>query len=308
MSLIGVLFALAIIIVPTLGMADQFTSPDSPLPLNRQSITKPYIYEVSKDGRTSYLFGTFHIGIGVEQLPSWVTRLHRNAELHAYELKAYDFAIYKEMVNFRTKPEDVIKKYVKNKETKANFSEEEILKLEKLGIPRRASEQMDAKVCANFYFRDLWFKQPHNTLDGELMIYSQKFNRPVLELEDEALREEAEKLVEPSSCDVRDYLSEEGVKAIDAVALENINSYLQGEDVPESEFESGYEDVFYRNQKWMPKLEHAFATKRTFVTVGMFHLYGSEGLINLLRAKDYEVRRLTQDPGDAPGAHHNFER
>ncbi|MEM6622418.1 MAG: TraB/GumN family protein [Pseudomonadota bacterium] len=47
-----------------------------------------------------------------------------------------------------------------------------------------------------------------------------------------------------------------------------------------------------RNQEWMPKILSEFATGGAFVGVGALHLPGMDGLIELLRAEGYDVRRV----------------
>jgi len=50
-----------------------------------------------------------------------------------------------------------------------------------------------------------------------------------------------------------------------------------------------------RNQNWVPKLENAFRSGRTFVAVGAGHLGGEKGILQLLRDRGYEVVPVTMD-------------
>ncbi|MEP2667470.1 MAG: TraB/GumN family protein [Cyclobacteriaceae bacterium] len=49
------------------------------------------------------------------------------------------------------------------------------------------------------------------------------------------------------------------------------------------------EFYFKRNEEWLPKLEKMFAESKSFVTVGVTHLEGEKGLLNLLRLKGYTL-------------------
>ncbi|MFZ1807255.1 MAG: TraB/GumN family protein [Cyclobacteriaceae bacterium] len=50
------------------------------------------------------------------------------------------------------------------------------------------------------------------------------------------------------------------------------------------------EEFYYkRNEEWLPKLEKMFSESKSFVTVGVTHLKGERGLLNLLRSKGYTV-------------------
>ncbi len=48
------------------------------------------------------------------------------------------------------------------------------------------------------------------------------------------------------------------------------------------------EEFYYkRNEEWLPKIEKMFAEQKSFVTVGVTHLKGEKGLLNLLKSKGY---------------------
>ena len=48
-----------------------------------------------------------------------------------------------------------------------------------------------------------------------------------------------------------------------------------------------------RNRTWLPKIEALFSRpKATFVVVGAAHLVGTEGLLQMLRAKGYSLEQL----------------
>jgi uncharacterized protein YbaP (TraB family) len=48
-----------------------------------------------------------------------------------------------------------------------------------------------------------------------------------------------------------------------------------------------------RNRTWLPKIEALFARpKGSFVVVGAAHLVGTDGLLQMLRAKGYTVEQL----------------
>lgn len=51
-------------------------------------------------------------------------------------------------------------------------------------------------------------------------------------------------------------------------------------------------DAFYtrRNLEWLPKLDKMMHEKPAFITVGISHLEGEQGLLNLLRKNGYELK------------------
>jgi uncharacterized protein YbaP (TraB family) len=59
-------------------------------------------------------------------------------------------------------------------------------------------------------------------------------------------------------------------------------------------FPTGYHAMFTgRNNNWMPKIENYLADdKVTFVIVGLAHLHGPDGLLELLKNKGYEIKQV----------------
>jgi uncharacterized protein YbaP (TraB family) len=49
---------------------------------------------------------------------------------------------------------------------------------------------------------------------------------------------------------------------------------------------------FRRNEEWLPKIEKMIADQPTFITVGVGHLEGERGLIQLLRKRGYQLKPL----------------
>ena len=45
-----------------------------------------------------------------------------------------------------------------------------------------------------------------------------------------------------------------------------------------------------RNLNWINKIDGLISTKKCFVIVGALHLYGENGLINLLKKRGYKVK------------------
>jgi uncharacterized protein YbaP (TraB family) len=56
-----------------------------------------------------------------------------------------------------------------------------------------------------------------------------------------------------------------------------------------------------RNNSWIPKIESAIKEKTTFIAVGAGHLGGKAGVINLLRAKGYDVKPVKLPPSAGGG-------
>ncbi len=57
-----------------------------------------------------------------------------------------------------------------------------------------------------------------------------------------------------------------------------------------------HEFYYKRNQEWLPKLERMFSENKAFVTVGITHMEGDQGLIALLRQKGYTLTAIPVNP------------
>ena len=44
-----------------------------------------------------------------------------------------------------------------------------------------------------------------------------------------------------------------------------------------------------RNRNWLPKIQQALSQQPTTIAVGALHLFGKQGLIELLRQKGYTI-------------------
>ena len=57
-------------------------------------------------------------------------------------------------------------------------------------------------------------------------------------------------------------------------------------------------EEFYtkRNLEWLPKIEKMVKEKPAFLALGVSHLEGDNGILNLLRAKGYELQPITLKP------------
>lgn len=53
------------------------------LPISAEQLAKPFLFSVERDGSTSYIFGTMHIGISSSQLPGFVLEALRSQQIIA---------------------------------------------------------------------------------------------------------------------------------------------------------------------------------------------------------------------------------
>lgn len=82
---------------------------------------------------------------------------------------------------------------------------------------------------------------------------------------------------------------------VDAYKKEDLRALSNA--MSESPEWKGFEDIMLsnRNKNWIPVMEGAMKESTTLFAVGAGHLYGKEGVINLLRAAGYVVTPVVQD-------------
>jgi uncharacterized protein len=82
---------------------------------------------------------------------------------------------------------------------------------------------------------------------------------------------------------------------VDAYKKEDLRSLSNA--MSESPEWKGFEDIMLsnRNKNWIPVMETAMKESTTLFAVGAGHLYGKEGVINLLRQAGYTVTPVVQD-------------
>ncbi|MGB4773065.1 MAG: TraB/GumN family protein [Chitinophagaceae bacterium] len=82
---------------------------------------------------------------------------------------------------------------------------------------------------------------------------------------------------------------------VDAYKKEDLRSLSSA--MSESPEWKGFEDIMLsnRNKNWIPVMETAMKESTTLFAVGAGHLYGKEGVINLLRQAGYTVTPVVQD-------------
>ncbi len=90
-----------------------------------------------------------------------------------------------------------------------------------------------------------------------------------------------------------DSLREEMISAYLSADLNRINTLTKN---ALSDYESIYEQMFMvRNQSWLKEMERLMSDQRCFFAVGVGHLPGESGLIQLLRKEGYKVVPVKMD-------------
>lgn len=266
--------------------------------------SKPFFYEVEKDGKVSYILGSMHAGILINSYPDQVFELSKKAKNIAFESEADVFhERHKDELKERSS-------YSKGEILEQHLSPQAIEKLKELwgaegyekikvmkpwmvsGHLAEAAKQALNKQVGS----EIW--NYSNGIDHVLLDQSKKNRKVIHYLDDESK--------------VIDHWEESTTVA----DLEKLLSYpdpiahrIDCGYAAQSVYYSGRSELFEtyykkccsegdvrtadrRTLSWLPKLEPLLNQGDAFVVVGASHVVGENGLEQLLEARGYKVKRI----------------
>lgn len=258
-------------------------------------VTRPLLWSAEKDGKTTYLFGTMHVGIDAEkQLPAGVWRTLDAAPVFAMEADLDDPA-----VAAATAPRDG--------SLRADLGAAYWKKLEDALGPTTAQavDHLPAMVpAAALSMRGL---PPTPPMDRALAARATAQHKPIAYLEPAShqlallgkwLNTRALKLMldQLSAAERRTVQMVSAYRAGDEAALLAITADEKAEALQHgysaAEYDQEMADLLYgRNAAWITELERLHAAGGAFVAVGALHLVGPGSVLDLLAQRGYRVTR-----------------
>lgn len=157
-------------------------------------------------------------------------------------------------------------------------------------IPSAVVETLRDTSCTTVIFAPLLFPKIA-FLDVEIMLRAHRRGLPLVALDTDTIMADAKRLypeaTDSGSCSIKRDILGRDPKLIRDLGITLTSDYRAGE----KEFESSPQ-VDYRNRAWMKEVVSQMSSKSAFMAVGAAHLYGSSGVINLLRNQGFRVRRV----------------
>jgi uncharacterized protein YbaP (TraB family) len=276
--------------------ADPWGGPDSPK-APAEVIARPFLWKVEKDGTTSWLFGTVHLGVNADkQLPPVVFQRLEESKAFAMEADTSDPSLA--MAMRRTDGGSL----------RNDLGAEHWKKLED-AIGERVAQQLEGMkpfaVMTVLIARDLPMTLP---MDRVLSERAQGAGKPIHYLE-RAVDQIA--MIEP-------WMSPEDVKALldnrdlaKKLAGDMLVAYKSGDDAAlgamfddktlwlaakrKPETFPAYLDAILgkRNRAWIPQIEKLHADGGAFIAVGAGHLVGPSNVNGLLAERGFTITRVT---------------
>lgn len=254
------------------------------------AIENPYLYEVKKGDKVSWMLGTQHMGIDISELIQFIEpRLKISRKSYTEVLVSNErielWAEDPERAVLSSDQVDLSKGKPLSEETrqllKSNFR-----------IPELLLNRLTTESCSVVALFDYHRASPRN-LDYQILQLAVKLKIPSGELDTDELRARAKvadhsgKLASAWTCDM-DYLASKKSRA-DEVVKFLAQEYREGSMKPG--IDMPMEGVALRNQGWMETLIPEFTEGSVFVSVGVGHMHGPSGLIQLLRDQGFSVTR-----------------
>lgn len=265
--------------------------------VKKDPLRHPLFWSIERDGRTTYVLGTMHMGIDPEaRIPDLVWTKLDAAPAFAMET---DLSRAGEL--------DVMRH--DGGSLHGDLGDAYWKKLEQaIGADRaRGVDGMKAMIPATLLSMRGLPETP--AMDGALFGRASREHKRIVFLEPI----EAEERVLEKWMDVRALEAMlDDLPASEQHSKDMLAAYVAGDEAriqaltdseradfkktgrTDAEYDQQMEDLLYgRNASWVPELEELHAAGGGFVAVGAMHLIGPKSVLELLRQRGYKVTRLT---------------
>jgi uncharacterized protein YbaP (TraB family) len=261
----------------------------------------PFVWAATRDGKTTYLFGTVHGGVNAEhRIPRWVWDYFDHATTLIEEANLQDL----DLIEWTVRPDG-------SPTLHQELGDAYWAKLEAMVTPMMAGF-LDTQATAVAALRVSGHggkvrDTAAGPMDGELLVRAQGLKKTITFLEtgkfQSALFGELFDLATLKRL----------LDRTDALAPLNrqfLDAYVEGDEtrfleiaraqmaVQAADDDAGAAHLIdrlllARNRSWIPALEKAHAAGGAFVAVGALHLVGEGSVVELLRARGFTVERAT---------------
>lgn len=277
---------------------------DTPKALPPPKVThpfeRPFLWTATRDGKTTYLFGTVHGGVNAEhRIPLWVWSYFDSATTLIEEANLQDLDI----VEWTVRPDGPT--------LHQELGDAYWAKLEAIVTPMQAGfldTQATAVAAMRVSGHGGSARDQAGPMDGELLVRAQGLKKKISFLEtgkfQSALFGELFDLAALKRLlDRTDALVPLNRQFLDAYVEGDENQFME---IARAQFgvQAADDDpgaarlldrlLLARNKLWIPALEKAHAAGGAFVAVGALHLIGAGSVVELLRARGFTVERATR--------------
>jgi uncharacterized protein len=262
----------------------------------KDPLPRPFLWTAEKDGATTYLLGTMHVGVDPEtRLPQLVWDKLEASAAFAMETDVTDRAI--QNIGGRT-----------SGTLRDELGPEYWAKLEAALTPQIAQALVNKSAMIPATLLALRGLPQTPPMDGILLaraknrgkkiVYLEPAARQVAMLEKhmnaKALRlmlDELDKTEQQSQQLLAAYIAGEEARFIAITDEQRKDALAHGYTA--TEYDESLEDLLYRrNASWIAPIEKLHAAGGAFVAVGAMHLIGKRSVLELLGARGYRITRV----------------
>lgn len=244
-----------------------------------ETLKNPYFFVLQKDGKTSYLLGTSHLGVGIEDVPRFIIdRLKRQSIFVTETLKEEEDDSPPALPSNPPQP----------------FSANVLRQLKERGLDEhwiQVAQRLPKLACTLYVnYEGLRDKL---ILDEKLEALAGELGKTKLALDDaNTIAQVNEKA--HGDCKIEDAIKDESGLEAKRSYQQRLKTYRAGalKDAHVDKEDDSTYDVAKRNALWTAKIR-AEHPKGLFVIMGYGHLGGKAGVLELLRKDGFRVDRLT---------------
>jgi uncharacterized protein len=263
----------------------------------KDPLKKPLLWRIEKDGNTSYLLGTMHVGVDpTTRLPDLVWQKLDEKPTFAMETNLSGV----EQLDIHRKDGTTLRDEIgadywqKLEHALGAAQADQMLKLKPMipatliamrGLPRTAAMDGVLSAHAANHNKKIVYLE---SLAVEAAVLEKWMNARALKdmLDDlDGTEQRAKQMLAA-------YVDGDGAKLMAVFDDERARWIQKGR--PESEFDAQMDDLLYkRNASWIEPIEKLHAEGGGFIAVGAAHTLGPKSVPELLEKKGYKVSRIT---------------
>lgn len=273
-----------------------------PPPKVTRPLDAPFVWKATRDGKTTYLFGTVHGGVNAEhRIPLWVWDYfdHSTTLVEEANLQQLD------IIQWTVRPDGSPTLHEELGDAYWKMLEDTVTPMMAGFLDTQATAVAALRVSG---YGGGVADRNAGSMDGELLVRAQGLAKKIEFLETGAFQSQLfGELFDLATLkrllDRRDQL-----KSLNPAF---ISTYLGGDEdalttTSRAQFAVQCEDdagtahlldrlLLSRNKSWIPTIEKLHAAGGAFVAVGALHLVGEGSVVQLLRSRGFTVERAT-DP------------
>ncbi len=270
------------------------------------SFAEPALWQVEKNGVTSYLFGTVHVGdTSMKNLPDKVKQAIKKSDevmvevnisqLPPLEIQAKTLP-FMMLNNGKTLKTEL---NAKNYEKLANYFKKKQINIDMFNTVQPWGVML---MITQMEYQNAGYSETYG-IDKQVMAYAKSVNIPINELETLELQLGLFKKLTPYNNEmISDSLKQ--LKDMQLYFTRLINAWKQGDH---QALESYYAETFKqnsfsklsekvlltnRNNQWVARLTPRLNKKSLFIAVGALHLVADKGLIKQFKQHGFKVNKI----------------